>query len=400
MKVRISSDYNYLTFLIVFLLYFIPRYLEYTSFYNILFAKQALDICKSLSYVLSLLLFGLKFINNKKQTAKYTVIISICLLYFSYQAFLENHSALFVILIFSFIFNEKYAKIYFRDIFVISCILYLFTIVACYFGCIENIVSHRNKFGSIWVSESFGFEYPGQMVMMLLPLVFLYFYIKNCRVNALDCFFCLALNIVVYTQCKTIFGSVLICVFLIAFSILKYSISFSRFLKDSQWINKAPFIFVAIDVLLLFLFDGYKSIGKDLDILLNGRLSVSQRVINKYGISFLGSDFKNSASNFFYEIIDSEYIHLIVAEGIIYLVFALLLCSLMLKYAQKNKDKWLVLILLMAFFNSIVNNGIFSLVLNPFVICLVPAIKHYFNKGTLLKRKEIKFNHTLTLLSR
>ena len=117
---------------------------------------------------------------------------------------------------------------------------------------LQNLYSYRNKFGDIWFSESLGFEYHGQMVIMLLPLVFLYFYIKQSRVNSLDCIFCLALNIVVYTQCKTIFGAVLICVFLIAFSILKYSFSFSRFLKDSQWINKAPFIFVAIDVLLLY----------------------------------------------------------------------------------------------------------------------------------------------------
>lgn len=42
------------------------------------------------------------------------------------------------------------------------------------------------------------------------------------------------------------------------------------------------------------------------------------------------------------------------------------------------------------FFNSVFNNGVFCLVLNPFVIYLVFAIKYVINKKTIIKGNNLK----------
>ena len=79
-----------------------------------------------------------------------------------------------------------------------------------------------------------------------------------------------------------------------------------------------------------------------------------------------------------YEIIDSEYLYNALNAGVVYLVISLVLCVLIVKYVQMKNDACLTLILSMVFINAIINNGIWGIVMNPFSILLVPALKDYF----------------------
>lgn len=116
-------------------------------------------------------------------------------------------------------------------------------------------------------------------------------------------------------------------------------------------------------------------------------------MINNYGVKLFGTNFVNNANNGFYEILDSEYVHMLVGEGIFYLIISLILCSFLLEYARKKKDYYLVLVWIIILFNAIFNNGIFNLVMNPFGIVLTISIrecikcKHIIIKTVVQERK-------------
>ena len=74
--------------------------------------------------------------------------------------------------------------------------------------------------------------------------------------------------------------------------------------------------------------------GNILDKALNGRLNIGNIIIKSYGIKILGTNFTNGINNGYYEILDSEYMHMLVAEGILFLIVALILCCFVLKYTQ------------------------------------------------------------------
>ena len=115
-----------------------------------------------------------------------------------------------------------------------------------------------------------------------------------------------------------------------------------------------------------------------IDRLLNGRLSVTDRIIDRYGIGLWGSSFENNTLDGKYEIIDSEYLYNALNAGVVYLVISLVLCVLIVKYVQMKNDACLTLIWSMVFINAIINNGIWGIVMNPFSILLVPALKDCF----------------------
>ena len=67
------------------------------------------------------------------------------------------------------------------------------------------------------------------------------------------------------------------------------------------------------------------------------------------------------------------------------LLIVLAVCVCIMRLAQK-RGRTLTLIWLMIFFNAVFNNGIFGLVMNPFSILLVPALRSGLRSG-LFRRK-------------
>ena len=82
--------------------------------------------------------------------------------------------------------------------------------------------------------------------------------------------------------------------------------------------------------------------------------------------------------------------HMLVAEGILFLIVALILCCFVLKYTQLINNQYLTLIWIFILLNSIVNNGIF----NPFSILITIYIRKNLNNA-YLKEKFDKFKRTI-----
>lgn len=392
MKIKKYIKGNYVAFFMIALLYFVPKYFEFTTFYYIEDVKELTLVLKNVSYFCAIIWYLIKLFKKGKISGKLLFVICLLVIYLSYQAFFRDINTLFVVFLLSLIFDERYLYKYTKVIFACSCFLYIFTVAACKLGVIENVFTERNKFGDIWIAGGNGFGYSGQMIMMLIPIVFLFYYIKNGKIKWFDNIVWVLITVVVYTQCRTIMGLVLILLFIFIYNIggiAKDKSGFSRFLAKSKLVTWSPVIFAAISMCLVKFYEMGSSLGYYLDMVVNGRLSVASRVINIYGIKMLGTEFVNNTLDGKYEILDSEYMQMLVSGGYIYTIVALIIGVCIMKCVQK-RDSSLTLIWCMIFFNAIFNNGIYGLVMNPFCIIVVPAIKDAICSGRSMIGKKSK----------
>lgn len=375
MRTKNTINCNYIMFLIITLMYFIPKYLEFTTFCHFEEVEMVIFVLKNASYVCAIIWYLLK--TTKKNRISSKLLFAICLsgMYLIYQALFKDVNAIFVVFLLSLIFEEQYFYKYIKIIFGCSCILYVVTIVACKIGIIENAITDRYKFGSTWTAGGNGFEYSGQMIMMLIPIVFMYYFLKKNKITLLDNLFWIGITIIVFSQCKTITGMALILIFILLFNIICKGKG--NWIIKSRLVRMLPIICCVIISFLELLYRNGIIYMNIIDGLLNGRLSVTDRVIDRYGIGLWGSGFENNTLDGKYEIIDSEYLYYALKAGIIYLIVSLVLGVFVIRYVQRKNDVCLTLIWSMIFVNAIVNNGIWGIVMNPFGILLIPAIKDY-----------------------
>ena len=86
--------------------------------------------------------------------------------------------------------------------------------------------------------------------------------------------------------------------------------------------------------------------------------------------------------------------HILVEVLNLFLIVALILFCFVLKYTKLINNQYLSLIWIFILLNSIVNNGIFNLVFNPFSILITIYIRKNLNNA-YLKEKFDKFKRTI-----
>ena len=138
MKIKIYKDIRYMIFVITFVLYFIPRYLEYTAFVNYDYLSVIITACKAVSYVIALILFAIGMSKKRRINIAFIFVAITILIYFAYQSIARNINPLFVVLLFSLIYKEKYNEWYLNIVYKLSCVLYGITVVSSKLGLIEK----------------------------------------------------------------------------------------------------------------------------------------------------------------------------------------------------------------------------------------------------------------------
>ena len=124
----------YYIFAVIFVLYYIPRYIEYTTFIKIDEIKLIVTFTKLISYMLAFSYIVYKVVQKKS----ISLLLSTIMLFFLFQSFLGERKSVFVVLLFSTIFEEEYMDKYIRSLFNISVVLYVITFISSKAGIIEN----------------------------------------------------------------------------------------------------------------------------------------------------------------------------------------------------------------------------------------------------------------------
>ena len=98
---------------------------------------------KLISYMLAFSYIVYKVVQKKS----ISLLLSTIMLFFLFQSFLGERKSVFVVLLFSTIFEEEYMDKYIRSLFNISVVLYVITFISSKAGIIENVITSRDKLG-------------------------------------------------------------------------------------------------------------------------------------------------------------------------------------------------------------------------------------------------------------
>ena len=367
-KANKNTRISEIIFFVPFALYYIARTIEYTNYANEHNA-QIFNVVKLIAYGLAVI--GLAYNAVSQGLSKRILLTRLGILIFVlYQVIRWDERSVFVVLLFSFLFRIKDMKRYLRFCLRTGVIIYIATVAGSLLGIIPNVGTTTNKYGITWERFSLGFGYPGQTLMSLIPLVMMDIYLhKNKKSRLIRSLIWLVIVVALFTQSQTIMPSI-VCVAYLGLANLP--------IKDKLLKGKRTYItFICCGISLLLIFLRYYGLlpVMYIDRLINYRLSLTITAIKKYGITLLGTGFSNIGNESEYLFLDSDYAHILITNGAFYLIICVCMFNLCIAWAKRQNDSDLFLIFMMIAVNSMVNNGMFNLVLNPFIIVLALAIK-------------------------
>lgn len=146
------------------------------------------------------------------------------------------------------------------------------------------------------------------------------------------------------TDVKTFWG--LLIVFLVSAYILKF-VHVKRW-KKLKMLRMVPWFLASLSIVSVFLFMNGNTIVQQIDQAINFRLTYAARAIDQYGIHFLSNYVEwNNGITGDYLIVDNAYINVLLNWGILGLFLILLLYMYVINWSLVQKDKYILLIIMM-----------------------------------------------------
>lgn len=366
------SKYHYLFekafFFVPFILYYVSKYFEYTCFYN----ENSFLFFNYVKYLaFSILLIGiiLKLFYSAEIKNKDFLVNFIIIAFIFYQNIKWNDRSLIIVLLFGYLFNTKFLTSYLKITLFIGCILFSITVLASIFNIIHTVERFSIKFDSIWIRSSLGFNYPGQLLMSFIPIVLTDLYLcKHKKNRVIKSFVWGAISLFLFCLCKTVMPLIIILFYFVLIN--------SSFLKNALNVIANKISYICCIAFFILVYTRFKELelGFFIDSILNYRLTMATRAIYDYGITLFGTGFTNIENSYNYLVLDSDYSHILITNGVIYLLLCLFIFNKCISWANKNNNSELSLVLSVMAINSIVNNGMFNLIFNPFIIILFNSL--------------------------
>jgi hypothetical protein len=369
-------------FVLAYAIYFIARYMEYTSIISYNGAETVIDYIKIVTYCIFAILIILRNRINILKNGKYALFILAVLAIAVYQIFLGRGNSIFVIALIGLayfnVFKDGEIDRFIQANLSLNILMFATVVILNAFKILPNVNTSMLKFGNITFNRSsLGFVYPGQLQIACLTLVTLMTYVTKDKNSRLFKIFSFTLSTVIFMYSQTIMPYLMT---LLAIMIIQNEETL--ILKKRVFLHSATFCFI-ITIILVILKYFNISAANEIDVLLNYRLSLSVTAIRKYGITMLGTFFRNineGGPTGEYLYLDSEYMYILISNGIIYSIFSLIILKILNAFMFRTNKFAAYSVLIVWYINGIVNSGIFNVLFNPLIICIFPAIKNYFIK--------------------
>ena len=149
----------------------------------------------------------------------------------------------------------------------------------------------------------------------------------------------------------------------------------------------APVVLLIIFNSLTYAYSkNYNNIDK-VDKLLSGRLELTAKAYEEYGVPIFGKDIKwhgwggygyvnlEEMDEFEYNFVDSSYAKIIFDYGIIYMILVIFAYQYMLRKNFNEKNYWAVASLLFVLIWSFIEPYIINLGRNPLILLLIPTLE-------------------------
>ena len=248
-------------------------------------------------------------------------------------------------------FNDVDENKLFKTFLVSSALTIFLTVLLCKLKILPNNIYVDGNY----VRNSLGFIYASYGSTLVFYFTAIYIVVRKYSITYIELLGLMFLNIYFYKSTFTldpfIFGMLLI-IFSFFEKLLKISrritnISIFKFFIT----NIFPFSFVFLIFLMYF---SPRDIFFKINTLVSGRLDLSVRAMQTYGISLLGTKLPFStlsSSSYFY--VDSFYIQTLLLYGVVFFVIIMMLFTVAMKNAIHKKHYFLTMVLVAVALESI-----------------------------------------------
>lgn len=265
---------------------------------------------------------------------------------------------------------------------VVEGIMLVGVVIACGFGAIGNVGVARLD-GSM--RESLGFYYVTFLSHYFLNFALMWIYLRKDRLRWYEVAALLAINIAIYSATGSRNSFILVCA---ALALAFYALVLKRGVpqgKAAEFVLMHSYVLCAALVIVSMLVIGAQSpLGALLDKALSGRLTLSQRALDTYGITPVGTAphwvYSNevrsglyAGDEYFY--VDSSYVQILICCGVVVFALILLWFTLTLVRAYKGGDSLLCWVFLAFAIHSALDPQMMKLDYCCFLLCLGPTIK-------------------------
>lgn len=226
------------------------------------------------------------------------------------------------------------------------------------------------------VRHSFGYVWSTDFATHVFFILLTYWILRKGKIGKLFSliYLIIVFLIIKYSDARLGAGSILLLVVASFYLYLRKRFMAKKTFPKSYklvviWI---PFLFLLIYYLTIW-YDDANTNAVILNLLLSGRLSISQDVIREYGIKMFGQyyiQYGGTSSKIYYNFIDSSYLQLLVIYGIIYTICYVGAYVYLTYKAYKRKDEVLLIAILIAGFTGAISQHFIQIYMNPILIAL------------------------------
>lgn len=300
-----------------------------------------------ISYFLLIMFFMIDIV--KKQYSKEMLFYILCLMILAFIGMFtgKDKALFFTVFLFAVSCGINSERII-KSSFIIQGGILLVTVVCAFLGLADNSIVDQVR-----VRYSLGFNWSNLAPILYLFVLLQYIYMRKTKFTVWECLIAEIINIVFYKLTDTKMSFFTISVILIVLFVSKIIPKFKGNIKKLLIVGKKMIILLPIMCAFvacwLPLYNSDSSIWIKLNSILSGRLWQSKNAITRYGFSLFGRfidvqvfNITNGGTSDQTYFIDSGYLHIAMQSGIIIFVLLLLIYIVSIYKAYKNKDYYMV----------------------------------------------------------
>ena len=264
-------------------------------------------------------------------------------------------------------------------------------------GILEDHITTRwvgsymgSFFGGEYIRHQMGFLASNQIPLTLMIVYIMFIAYKKEKITIKEQLLFLILNMCCFISFGARVSFLLIIGAFFVYCILRISDKFFP-----NWTIKTNFIWILypfcmmISVILGYFYNS----GSNLWLLLNdifyNRIRWAHAGLKHYGLSILGYGLKagQATGTNGENLVDNGYVLILLQRGIILTIMVIVMWSYLTYIADKNRDKYMVLSLILIAVASLIDNHLISYKMIPFYCTFISGQDEIKNKGRMLLDK-------------
>lgn len=264
-------------------------------------------------------------------------------------------------------------------------------------GILEDHITTRwvgsymgSFFGGEYIRHQMGFLASNQIPLTLMIVYIMFIAYKKEKITIKEQLLFLILNMCCFISFGARVSFLLIIGAFFVYCILRISDKFFP-----NWTIKTNFIWILypfcmmISVILGYFYNS----GSNLWLLLNdifyNRIKWAHAGLKHYGLSILGYGLKagQATGTNGENLVDNGYVLILLQRGIILTIMVIVMWSYLTYIAEKNRDKYMVLSLILIAVASLIDNHLISYKMIPFYCTFISGQDEIKNKGRMLLDK-------------